>query len=85
MKKFLSTHLPTAHSLAGIAHGMLIETRDAAATKVSNLRSQVDDLWQAAGDMLPNAKPAAFMRRVERTVRALKRRDIIQFPNSQRA
>jgi anti-sigma factor RsiW len=85
MKKFLSTHLSTAHSLAGIAHEMLLETRDAAATKVSDLRSQVDELWQAAGDMLPSAKPAALMRRVELTVQALKERDIIRFPKSLRA
>ena len=64
---------------------MLLETREAAATKVSDLRSQVDDLWQAAGEMLPKAKPAALMRRVEFTVRALKERDIIRFPNSLRA
>jgi len=82
MKKFLSTHLPTAHSLAGIAHEMFLETRAAAATKVSDLRSQVDDLWEAAGEMLPGARPAALMRRVELTVRALKERDIIRFPKS---
>ncbi len=85
MKKFIATHLPTAQSLAGIAREILIETRDAAATKVSDLRSQVDDLWQAAEDMLPHAKPAAIFHRVEKTITALQKRDAIGFPKPLKA
>jgi anti-sigma factor RsiW len=89
MKKFISTHLPTAQSLAGIAHEILLETRAAAATRVSDLRSQVDDLWQAAEDMLPHARPAAIMNRVEKTVEktisALQKRDAIGFPKPLKA
>lgn len=89
MKKFISTHLPTAHTLAGIAHEILLETRAVAVTKVSDLRSQVDDLWQAAEDMLPHAKPAAIISRVEktmeRTISALQKRDAIGFPKPLKA
>ena len=85
MKKFITTQLQTAHSLAGIAHDILLETRDAAKTRVSDLRSQVDDLWQAAEDMLPHAKPAALLDRVEKAVAALQKRDSIGFPKVQRA
>ncbi len=85
MKKFISTQLQTAHSLAGIAHDILLETRNAARTKVSDLRSQVDDLWQAAEEMLPHAKPAAILNRVEKAVSALQKRDSIGFPKTQRA
>lgn len=85
MKKFISTHLPTAHSLAGIAHEILLETRDRAVTKVSDLRAQVDDLWQVAEDMLPHAKPAALMNRVEKTISELQERDLIGFPKPLKA
>ena len=80
MENFLSTHLPTAGSLAGIARDMLAETHSAATTKVSDLRSQVEDLWQAAGEMLPRDKTASVVRHVKRTYDALRNRDIIRFP-----
>lgn len=85
MKKFISTHLPTAHSLAGIAHEILVETRNAAVTKVSDLRSQVDDLWQAAEEMIPSARPAALIGHVERTLKVLQKRDVIGFPKPLKA
>lgn len=77
MKKFVATHLPTAHTLAGIAHELLLETRQAATTRVSDLRSQVEELWLAAGDM---AKPTELMRHVETTLEVLQKRDLIGFP-----
>jgi len=79
MKKFLSTHLPTARSLAGIAHEILLETREAAATKVSDLRSQVNDLWEAAGEEV-RTRPARLKRQVKTVVEALRHRDMIAFP-----
>ena len=85
MKQFISTQLKTAQSLAGIAHEILLETRDAAKGKVSDLRSQVDDLWQTAEEMLPHARPAALLDRVEKAVSALQKRDAIGFPKPQRA
>jgi len=80
MKNFFSTHLPAAGSLAGIAREMLAETHNAATTKVSDLRSQVEDLWQAAGELLPRDKTASLVRHVKRTYEALRNRDIIRFP-----
>ncbi len=80
MKDFISTHLPAAHSLAGIAREILLETHSAATHKVSNLRSQVEDLWEAAGEMLPREKTADVVRHVKRTYAALKNRDLIRFP-----
>ncbi|MFZ4681001.1 MAG: hypothetical protein ACOYMS_00740 [Terrimicrobiaceae bacterium] len=80
MKNFLSTHLPTATSLAGIARDMLAETHNAASTKVSDLRSQVEDLWQLAGEALPRKKTADMVRHVKRTYEALRNRDLISFP-----
>jgi len=85
MKKFVATHLPAAHTLAGIAHELLLETRQAATTKVSDLRSQVEDLWQAAGDMIPRARPAELIRHVETTLDALQKRDLIGFPTPLKA
>lgn len=80
MKELLSTHLPTVHSLAGIARDLLAETRAAATTKASDLRSQVDELWEAAGDM---TRPA--VRHVGRTIDALRDRDLIVFPRPLKA
>ena len=80
MKNFLSTHLPAARSLAGIAREILTETHNAATTKVSDLRSQVDELWRAAGEMLPAKKTATVVRHVQRTYEALRNRDVIRFP-----
>jgi len=80
MKALIYSHLPVARSLAKIASDLLVETRQAAVTRVSDLRSQVDDLWQAAGELLPQAKPAVLARHVERTLETLRNRDMIQFP-----
>ena len=83
MKEFISTHLPAARSLAGIAREILAETRQAAVTKVSDLQAQVDDLWRAAEDMLPRTKTADLIDHVERTIKALRKRDLIGFPKVQ--
>ncbi len=80
MKKLLSTHLPTAYSLAAIAREILIDTHNAATTKVCDLRSQVDELWRAADDMLPRKRTTEAIRRVENALRALRNRDTIEFP-----
>ena len=80
MKRFLSPH-----SLAGIARELLIETRQAATTKVHDLREQVEDLWAAAGEKLPRAKATQFMRHLESAVQALRSRDTIGFPGRPKA
>ncbi len=82
MKKFISTHLPTAVSLADIAHEILVETRNAAVTKASDLRAQVEELWESAGEMLPRAKSRDLMRKVESAIETLRNRDTIGFPTS---
>lgn len=85
MKEFLSSHLPAARSLAGIAHELLLETRQAATARVSDLRGQVEELWHLAGDMVPRPDPAALMRHVESTIEGLKKRDLIGFPTPLKA
>ncbi len=85
MKKLFSTHLPTVHSLAGIAHEMLLDTRDSASHKVSNLRKQVDELWRIADDLLPREKTTEVVRHVEKVVTALKNRGNIEFPKELKA
>jgi hypothetical protein len=80
MKKLFSTHLPTACSLAGIAHEMLIDTRDSATHKVSNLRKQVDELWRTADDLLPREKTAEVVQHVEKVLSLMKSRGRIEFP-----
>ncbi len=85
MKKLLATHLPTAYSLAGIAHDVLIETRNSATHKVSDLRKQVDELWQAADDMLPHKKTTEVVRHFEKVLIALKNRGRIEFPKGLKA
>lgn len=80
MKIFLYRNYSAAHSLAGIAHEILIENRNAANAKVCCLRSQVDELWQAAGEMLPHVIPAQFIRNAGKTLALLKNRDTISFP-----
>jgi len=85
MKKLLSTHLPTAYSLAGIAHEMLIETRISATNKVSNFRKQVDELWRLADDMLPREKATEVADHVEKVLSALRSRGRIEFPKGLKA
>lgn len=85
MKDFLSSRLPAARSLAGIAHELLLETRQAATARVSDLRAQVEELWQSAGDMVPRPDPAALLRHVETTLEVLKKRDLIGFPTPLKA
>lgn len=85
MKEFISSHLPTATTLAGIAREILVDTRNAAATKVSDLRSQVDDLWQTADEMLPRKQASELMLRVERAVESMRNRHQIGFPKAQKA
>ncbi len=85
MKKLITTHLPTACSLAGIAHEMLIETRNSATHKVSDLRKQLDELWQLADDMLPRQKTTDVVHRVEKVLVALKDRGRIEFPKGLKA
>ena len=80
MKNFLHRNYTAAYSLAGIAHEILIETRNAANTKACCLRSQVEELWQAAGEMLPHVIPAQIIRHAEKTLQLLKNRDTISFP-----
>lgn len=80
MKKFLYSNFPAARSLAGIAHEILVETRNAANTKACVLRSQVEELWQAAGEMLPLVNSVQLIRNVEKTLKVLKNRDTISFP-----
>jgi len=80
MKRFLSPR-----SLAGIARELLVETQQAAVTKVHDLREQVEDLWVAAGEKLPRAKTAQFMRHLESAVKALRSRDTIGFPSRPKA
>jgi hypothetical protein len=80
MKRLLSPH-----SLAGIARELLVETHQAATTKVNDLRVQVEDLWAAAGERLPRAKTAQFMRHLESAVKALRNRDTIGFPSRPKA
>lgn len=82
MKKLLSAQLVAARSLATVAHEMLLETRQAATSRVSDLRAQVEDLWNLAGDVLPHAKPAAIIRRVEDSLESLRQRDTIVFPTT---
>ena len=83
MKRLL-LQFPTALSLAEAAQEKLSETRDAAVNKVSNLRSQVDDLWAAAGEMLPRPKKA-LVQRLESALKAMRNRDTIGFPLQRKA
>ena len=80
MKEFLSVHFPTAHSLASIARDAVLETREFAAIKISDVRQQVDQLWETAGEMLPRPDAARVVKRVSAAIEAMKNRDQIGFP-----
>lgn len=80
MKNLVST----ARSVTRIAHGILVETHNAASSKVSNLKSQVDDLWKVATEALPYTKSAKFLHRSEWVLEKLKNRDVIGFPKCQK-
>ncbi len=85
MKEFITSQLTTATTLAGIAREILIDTRNAATSKVSDLRAQVDELWQNADELLPRKQASELMRRVERAVESMRQRDQIGFPKEQKA
>lgn len=80
MKKLITNSLLTTRSLANTAREILADTRDAAADSINDLRTQVEELWAAAGELMPRPDPKVLMDHVESTLENLRNRDLIAFP-----
>ncbi len=59
-------------SLAGSAKALLASTRTIAEVHISDLKSQLDDLWKAAEEFVPATVHADLSAHVERTLDELK-------------
>ena len=59
-------------SLAGAARDLLVDTRARAGMHIESLKSQLDELWRSAEEMLPVSSPADLIEHVERTLEDLR-------------
>lgn len=60
------------HSLAGTARAIIRSTRTVAEVHITDLKEQLDDLWQAAEDLIPRTTPADLIGHVEKTLKDLR-------------
>lgn len=68
----LSSRNLNLFSLAGRARILLEDSRTAASLPMRNLKSQLDDLWSMAEEVLPRSLPADLVGHVERTLEDLR-------------
>jgi hypothetical protein len=59
-------------SLAGSAHALLDSAHALAEVHIHDLKSQIDDLWEAAEEMIPRSVPTDLIAHVERTLDELR-------------
>lgn len=59
-------------SLAGSARSLLDSTCALAEVHIRDLKSQIDDLWEAAEELVPRSVPADLIAHVEKTLEELR-------------
>ena len=59
-------------SLAGTARAIIRSTRAVAEVHITDLKEQLDGLWQAAEELIPRTTPADLIGHVEKTLKDLR-------------